>query len=151
MQQSEIGCIFAAHLENKKTMTDKQKNKLIDLLAFLLVMVCIGGCAAYYVQESKRVADQKAKFRQIDKERREKIEQGLRKAQRHRDSVINTVRNRKPTGKFVVYDNDDYDDDDDYRDPYENPNFDDVIPGDEYDEEFLGSEGDPELYGNDGN
>ena len=120
-------------------MTDKQKKKLIDLLAFLLVMVCIGGCAAYYIQESKQVEEQKAKFRQIDKERREKIEQGLREAQRHRDSVINTVRNRKTTGKFVVYD-------DDYRDPYENPNFDDVIPGDEYDEEFLGSEGDPELY-----
>ena len=32
-------------------------------------------------------------------------------------------------------------------DPYDNPDFDDLIPGEEYDEEFVDrSEGDPELY-----
>lgn len=39
---------------------------------------------------------------------------------------------------------DDASDDDD---PLENPDFDDLIPGDEYDEEFIDrSMGDPELY-----
>lgn len=39
---------------------------------------------------------------------------------------------------------DDASDDDD---PLENPDFDDLIPGDEYDEEFVDrSMGDPELY-----
>lgn len=33
------------------------------------------------------------------------------------------------------------------KDLYDDPNFDDLIPGEEYDEEFVdGSEGDPELY-----
>ena len=123
-------------------MTDEQKKKLNDLLIFLFVMVCMGGCAAYYVQENKRMAEQKAKFRQIDKERREKIEQGLLEAQRQRDSVINTVRNRKPTGRFFIVD-----DAKEYRDPYDDPDFDDLIPGEEYDEEFVDrSQGDPELY-----
>ena len=122
-------------------MTDGQKKKLNDLLIFLFVVVCMGGCAAYYVQENKRMAELKAKFRQIDKERREKIEQAHKKSQRHRDSVINTVKNRKSIGNFVIVSNDD---DCDY---YDNPNFDDLIPGEEYDEEFVDrSEGDPELY-----
>lgn len=34
-----------------------------------------------------------------------------------------------------------------YADLYDNPDFDDLIPGDEYDEEFVDhDEGDPELY-----
>ena len=37
--------------------------------------------------------------------------------------------------------------DDDDRDPYDDPDFDDLIPGEEYDEEFVDrSQGDPELY-----
>ena len=33
------------------------------------------------------------------------------------------------------------------KDPYEDPDFDDLVPGEEYDEEFVDrSEGDPELY-----
>ena len=40
----------------------------------------------------------------------------------------------------------DYDDD---SDPYDDPDFDDLIPGEEYDEEFIDrSTGDPELYVN---
>lgn len=36
---------------------------------------------------------------------------------------------------------------DDDGDPYDNPDFDDIIPGEEYDEEFVDrSEGDHELY-----
>lgn len=33
-----------------------------------------------------------------------------------------------------------------YGDQYDNPDFDDAVPGDEFDEEFMGSEGDPEVY-----
>lgn len=141
MQQSKIGCTFAAHLKIKKTMADNQKNKLNDLQIFFLVMVFMGGCAAFYFQEGKHQAEQNAKFRQYDKERREKIEQGLIEAQRHRDSVSNTVKNRKSIGNFVIVSNDDD------RDYYDDPDFDDLIPGEEYDEEFVDrSEGDPELY-----
>ena len=43
---------------------------------------------------------------------------------------------------------DDGDDDDDV-DPYDDPDFDDLIPGEEYNEEFVDrSIGDPELYEN---
>ncbi|MBR1793585.1 MAG: hypothetical protein IJ764_08120 [Bacteroidales bacterium] len=39
--------------------------------------------------------------------------------------------------------------DDDDVDPYDDPDFDDLIPGEEYDEEFVDrSIGDPELYEN---
>ncbi|MBQ9670148.1 MAG: hypothetical protein IJV23_03925 [Prevotella sp.] len=38
-------------------------------------------------------------------------------------------------------------DEDDDGDPYDNPDFDDLFPGEEYDEEFVDrSEGDHELY-----
>ena len=123
-------------------MTNEQKKKLGDLLAFLFIMLCMVGCTAYYVQYNRHQAEQKAKFRQLDKERRERYEQRLLESQRHSDSIVNTVRNRKPTDKFVVSSCDDDD-----RDPYDNPDFDDLIPGEEYDEEFVDrSQGDPELY-----
>ena len=39
------------------------------------------------------------------------------------------------------------DDEETDGDPYDNPNFDDLVPGEEYDEEFVDrDEGDPELY-----
>lgn len=39
------------------------------------------------------------------------------------------------------------DDEETDGDPYDNPDFDDLIPGEEYDEEFVDrDEGDPELY-----
>lgn len=42
--------------------------------------------------------------------------------------------------------NEDEDEDEDI-DPYEDPDFDDLFPGEEYDEEFVDrSKGDPELY-----
>ena len=38
-------------------------------------------------------------------------------------------------------------DDGEDNDPYDDPDFDDLVPGEEYDEEFVDrSKGDPELY-----
>ena len=59
----------------------------------------------------------------------------------HNDSVRKSVSNNKRTGSLVIGT------DDDDRAPYDDPDFDDLIPGDEYDEEFVErSQGDPELY-----
>ena len=59
-------------------------------------------------------------------------------------------RTKTNTGKFYQAETskDDEEDDDDelYDDPYDNPDFDDLFPGEEYDEEFIDSQGDPELY-----
>ena len=126
-------------------MTDEQKKNLSALLIFLFIMVCMVGCLSYVAKQSRGEEEHKAEFRRMDRERRERYEQLHRETQRRTDSIKNTVRNRKPTGKFLggSY----YDDD---RDPYDDPDFDDLIPGEEYDEEFVDrSQGDPELYDGD--
>ena len=54
-------------------------------------------------------------------------------------------KTKSVTTTFTKMDDEDTDDD-----PYDNPDFDDLIPGEEYDEEFVDrSEGDPELYDKD--
>ena len=61
----------------------------------------------------------------------------------HYDSVANIVNGRKK-GNISLGKNEDEDED---IDPYEDPDFDDLFPGEEYDEEFVDrSKGDPELY-----
>ena len=71
-------------------------------------------------------------FRRWDKERYERL-------QKLKDSVRNELQDGKPHPYIVRPETDD--------DPYDNPDFDDVIPGEEYDEEFVDrSKGDPELY-----
>jgi len=63
----------------------------------------------------------------------------------HHESVANTVNGRKK-GNISLGKNEDEDEDEDI-DPYEDPDFDDLFPGEEYDEEFVDrSKGDPELY-----
>ena len=78
-------------------------------------------------------------------------------AERERQQVKQTIKRSSPTplrtdtthhktkrstNTFIPTD-----DEEAYEDLYDNPDFDDLIPGDEYDEEFVDrSEGDPELY-----
>ena len=61
----------------------------------------------------------------------------------HHDSIANTIKGRERVN--TNFKNGEQDDDD--IDPYDDPDFDDLFPGDEYDEEFVDrSKGDPELY-----
>lgn len=51
-------------------------------------------------------------------------------------------KTKTATSTFTLTDDEETD-----GDPYDNPDFDDLIPGEEYDEEFVDrDEGDPELY-----
>ena len=55
-----------------------------------------------------------------------------------------TIRHKTKTVIGIPIPTDDEETDNDL---YDNPDFDDLIPGDEYDEEFVDrDEGDPELY-----
>ena len=59
------------------------------------------------------------------------------------ECIANTIKERKRVN--ITSKDDELDDDD--IDPYEDPDFDDLFPGEEYDEEFIDrSTGDPELY-----
>ena len=62
---------------------------------------------------------------------------------RKKENTAVTITNSIATIPATTSGNDENDDDD----LLENPDFDDLIPGDEYDEEFVDrSTGDPELY-----
>lgn len=103
-----------------------------------LVMGCLYGCTAYYALQERK---QKEEFRRRDNEHREAILRGLDSIRLHNDSIRKSVRTKKGKGGITI------ETDDDDRDPYDDPDFDDLIPGEEYDEEFVDrSQGDPELY-----
>lgn len=104
----------------------------------VLVMGCLFGCTAYYALQERK---QKEEFRRRDDERREAVRWGLDSMRLHNDSIRNSVSTKKGKGGITIGT------DDDDRDPYDDPDFDDLIPGEEYDEEFVDrSQGDPELY-----
>lgn len=116
----------------------KHKKFLTNLLISIAIVGSIYGCTIYFALQERKKNEE---IHRKDKERRERINQSLRAAQQDRDSIGNTATNRKTAGKFIISS------DDDYIDPYEDPDFDDLIPGEEYDEEFIDrSQGDPELY-----
>lgn len=109
-----------------------------SLLAFLIIMGFLFGCTAYFALQERK---QKEEFRRRDNEHREAIRRGLDSIRLHNDSVRKSVSNKQVRSGIV------FGTDDDDRDPYDDPDFDDLIPGEEYDEEFVDrSQGDPELY-----
>lgn len=109
-----------------------------DLWVTVLVMGCLFGCTAYYTLQERK---QKEEFRRWDNKRRETIQRGLDSIRLHNDSIRKSVSTKKGKGEIIIGT------DDDDRDPYDDPDFDDLIPGEEYDEEFVDrSQGDPELY-----
>lgn len=109
-----------------------------SLLAFLIIIGCIFGCTAYFALQERK---QKEKFQRWDNERREAIRRGLDTVRLHNDSIRKSVSTKRGNSGIVI------DTDDDDLDPYDDPDFDDLIPGEEYDEEFVDrSQGDPELY-----
>jgi hypothetical protein len=105
-----------------------------NLLITVVIMGAMYTCTAYFAIQ--------------DRERQEEIhkrgEDDYGKMRHAVDSVRHQPLNknnvnchRKFVGKKVGEDND----------PYDDPNFDDLVPDEEYDEEFIDrSTGDPELY-----
>ena len=118
--------------------TNRNKKFWNNLLAFLVIMGCIFGCTAYFALQERK---QKEKFQRWDNERREAIGRGLDTVRLHNDSIRKSVSAKRGNSGIVI------DTDDDDLDPYDDPDFDDLIPGEEYDEEFVDrSQGAPELY-----
>lgn len=105
----------------------------------IIVLGTVYGCTVYFALQERR---QKEESYRKDAERREKIRQGMELSRRHNDSIRNSMKNRK--GNIFFTTGKESDDD---KDPYDDPDFDDLFPGEEYDEEFVdGSTGDLELY-----
>lgn len=99
------------------------------LLITIIVLGTMYGVAIYMAIDDRQKQE---KFRRWDKERYERL-------QKLKDSVQNVQQDGKPHPYVARPETDD--------DPYDDPEFDDVIPGEEYDEEFVErSKGDPELY-----
>jgi hypothetical protein len=104
----------------------------------LLITVAILGamytCTAYFAIQ--------------DRERQEEIhkhgEEVYGRMHRAVDSVKHQHLNKsKVNSHGKLFGKDDGED----NDPYDDPDFDDLVPGEEYDEEFVDrSKGDPELY-----
>lgn len=115
-----------------------------NLLVTIIIIGTAYGITIYYAlqererkQEQHRIEAEKQKIRE---------EQDLRWRDsiiHHNDSIANTIKGRKRANLNFK----DGKQDDDDTDPYDDPDFDDLIPGEEYDEEFVDrSTGDPELY-----
>ena len=103
-----------------------------------LVMGCLFCCTAYFALQERK---QKEEFLRRNNEHREAIRRGLDSIRLHNDSIRKAVSTKKGKGGITIGT------DDDDRDHYDIPDFDDLIPGEEYDEEFVDrSQGDPELY-----
>ena len=116
----------------------KKPNKSFwqGLLVFVIIMGTLLGCTIYM---ALRERNKKEQFRQINQERIERIKRSIELSKHHNDSVRATMK--LSAGEMK------YEKTDDSRDPYDNPDFDDLIPGEEYDEEFVDrSQGDLELY-----
>ncbi len=79
-----------------------------------------------------------------DRERHKQGEEVYGRMRRAVDSVRHqplNISNVNSLGKFVGKD------DGEDNDSYDDPDFDDLVPGEEHDEEFVDrSKGDPELY-----
>lgn len=112
------------------------------LLVTVIILGTVYSCTIYLALKERR---QKEEWRKRDEEPRERIRLGQDAARRHTDSIRRSVRVKSTMGNSSTAKGHDYDD----YDPYDDPNFDDLIPGEEYDEEFIDrSTGDPELYEN---
>ena len=110
-----------------------------NLFVFLIVIGTIYGFTIYFALQERK---QKEEWRKSDEERRSRIEKARKLNETHRDSIILSIKKRPRKNDIgeMQYKDDDID-------PYDNPDFDDLIPGEEYDEEFVDRDtGDPELY-----
>lgn len=114
---------------------------------FWITIIIIGtvyGITAFFALKERERKQEQSKIEAEKQRIRE--EQSLRwrdSVRHHNDSIANTIKGRKRVN--FNFKNGEQEDDD--KDSYDNPDFDDLIPGEEYDEEFVDrSKGDPELY-----
>lgn len=101
------------------------------------------GLTIYFALQERHHKDE-IRRQKVEKQRLfEEKSQWRDSIKHHHESVENTVNGRKKWN-ISLGKNEDEDED---IDPYEDPDFDDLFPGEEYDEEFVDrSKGDPELY-----
>ena len=111
---------------------------------FWITIIIIGtayGITAYFALKERERKQEQSKIEAEKQRIRE--EQSLRwrdSVRHHNDSIANTIKGRKRVN--FNFKNGEQEDDD--KDSYDNPDFDDLIPGEEYDEEFVDrSKGDP--------
>ena len=114
---------------------------------FWITIIIIGtayGITAFFALKERERKQEQSKIEAEKQRIRE--EQSLRwrdSVRHHNDSIANTIKGRKRVN--FNFKNGEQEDDD--KDSYDNPDFDDLIPGEEYDEEFVDrSKGAPELY-----
>src|SRR3712207_4024972 len=102
------------------------KDFLRGLFISIIILGMIYGCNIYFsLQEHKQ-----RKEWQQEEERREKTKKYRDAMQKQRDSI-------KVSGKLQHSHSIEDNVHSDNQDPYDNPDFDDLIPGEEYDEEFV--------------
>ena len=125
-------------------------NKLVkDFWRKLCISAVIIGVAygltIYFALQERHHKDE-IRRQKVEKQRLFEEESRWRDSiKHHHKNVTKTVNGRK-RGNISLGKNEDEDEDEDI-DPYEDPDFDDLFPGEEYDEEFVDrSKGDPELY-----
>lgn len=116
--------------------------KLLVTIIFLSILY---GITIYFaLQERKRNQERRRVEAEQQRIREEKYLQWRDSFWHYNECIANTIKERK---RVNITSKDDELDDDDDIDPYEDPDFDDLFPGEEYDEEFIDrSTGDPELY-----
>ena len=116
--------------------------KLSVTIIFLSILY---GITIYFaLQERERNQERRRVEAEQQRIREEKYLQWRDSFRHYNESIANTIKERK---RVNITSKDDELDDDDDIDPYEDPDFDDLFPGEEYDEEFIDrSTGDPELY-----
>lgn len=114
------------------------------LLVTIIIIDTAYGITIYFaLQERERKQEQRRIGAEQQRIREEKDLRWLDSVRHHHDSIANTIKGRERVN--TNFKNSEQDDDD--IDPYDDPDFDDLFPGDEYDEEFVDrSKGDPELY-----
>lgn len=115
--------------------------KLLVTIIFLSILY---GITIYFaLQERKRNQERRRVEAEQQRIREEKYLQWRDSFWHYNECIANTIKERKRVN--ITSKDDELDDDD--IDPYEDPDFDDLFPGEEYDEEFIDrSTGDPELY-----
>ena len=114
---------------------------------FWITIIIIGtayGITAFFALKERERKQEQSKIETEKQRIREEQSWRWRDSVRHHnDSIANTIKGRKRVN--FNFKNGEQEDDD--KDSYDNPDFDDLIPGEEYDEEFVDrSKGDPELY-----
>ena len=115
-------------------MWKPDRNFWRNLLITLIVLGAMFGFTIYFALQ--------------DRQRQNEIHNQSEEVYGRMRRAVDSVRHRNDTSfhnsrqqRYMVRDHGEE------TDPYDNPDFDDVVPGEEYDEEFVDrSVGDPELY-----